>query len=152
MESGSSIPVVNSRNFPIDSGQLPVLSRRNRQEIIEKNCENFPPEYGDFSGSFRPVSTVSGDWNNRHGYKIIECGYLFQSSSSKQWIENIRTTKEHFNILLAQSKMKLLEVINDETNDENDLKQISESTSPCLLLRRPYISIRGKKQQQPDII
>ncbi|CAF3246160.1 unnamed protein product [Rotaria socialis] len=32
------------------------------------------------------------------------------------------------------------------------IKTVTQSTSPCLLLRRPYISIRGKKQQQPDII
>jgi hypothetical protein len=33
------------RIFPVDSYQLPVLSDRNRPEIIGKNPKNFRPEY-----------------------------------------------------------------------------------------------------------
>ncbi|CAF0980642.1 unnamed protein product, partial [Didymodactylos carnosus] len=40
-------------------------------------------------------------------YNLIEGGYLFQTNLSKQWIENIRTTKNRFQILLDESKMKL---------------------------------------------
>ncbi|CAF0943351.1 unnamed protein product [Adineta steineri] len=40
-------------------------------------------------------------------YNLIECGYLFQTNLSKQWIENIRSTKTNFQLLMEESKMKL---------------------------------------------
>lgn len=40
-------------------------------------------------------------------YNLIECAYLFQTNLSKQWIENIRTTKVNFQLLMEESKMKL---------------------------------------------
>ena len=40
-------------------------------------------------------------------YNLIECGYLFQTNLSKQWIENIRTAKASFQLLMEESKMKL---------------------------------------------
>jgi hypothetical protein len=41
--------------FPVDSCQLPVISGRNRPEIIGKNPKNFRPEYcfHKVTGSFR---------------------------------------------------------------------------------------------------
>jgi hypothetical protein len=42
LEHGSSIP---NGHCPVDSCQLPLLSGRNRPEIIGKNTENFRPEY-----------------------------------------------------------------------------------------------------------
>ena len=44
--SGSSIPTGNLLDFfPVDSDQFPVLSSRNRSEIIGKNPKIFPLEY-----------------------------------------------------------------------------------------------------------
>jgi hypothetical protein len=37
----------------------------------------------------------------------MECAYLFQTNLSKQWIENIRTTKTNFQLILEESKTKL---------------------------------------------
>ena len=45
-ESGSSIPTGNLLDFfPVDSDQFPVLSSRNRSEIIGKNPKIFRLEY-----------------------------------------------------------------------------------------------------------
>nr|ACI90358.1 pleckstrin homology domain containing family G-like protein [Philodina roseola] len=40
-------------------------------------------------------------------YNFIECAFLFQTNLSKQWIENIRNTKNNFQLLLEESKTKL---------------------------------------------
>jgi hypothetical protein len=51
-----------ARIFPVDSCQLPVLSVRNRPEIIGKNPKNFWPEYcfhvPAISGVFLPEPPV----------------------------------------------------------------------------------------------
>ncbi len=39
-------------------------------------------------------------------YNLIECGYLFQTNLSKQWIDNIRHTKTNFQLLMEESKLK----------------------------------------------
>ncbi|CAF3057123.1 unnamed protein product [Rotaria sp. Silwood2] len=48
-------------------------------------------------------------------YNLIECGYLFQTNLSKQWIENIRTAKTNFQLLMEESKMKLQNAHNHST-------------------------------------
>ena len=45
-------------------------------------------------------------------YNLIECGYLFQTNLSKQWIDNIRRTKSHFQSLLEESKLKFQTINN----------------------------------------
>ncbi|CAM2717706.1 unnamed protein product [Rotaria socialis] len=48
-------------------------------------------------------------------YNIVECGYLFQTNLSKQWIENIRATKANFQLLMEESKMKLQNAHNNHS-------------------------------------
>jgi hypothetical protein len=50
---------------------------------------------------------------------LIECGYLFQTNLSKQWIENIRVAKTNFQVLLEDSKMKLQNAHNHSTTNLN---------------------------------
>jgi hypothetical protein len=43
--------------FPMDSYRLPVLSGRNQPEIIEKNPNNFQPEY-----CFHKITGITRNW------------------------------------------------------------------------------------------
>jgi hypothetical protein len=70
--SGSSIPTGNlSDFFPVDSSQFPVLSGRNRSEIIGKNPKIFRWEYcfhvPAISSAFLPEPAR----NFRPGYSIL---------------------------------------------------------------------------------
>jgi hypothetical protein len=71
-------------------------------------------------------------------YNLIESGYLFQTNLSKQWMENIRTTKSHFQLLMEESKMKLQNAHNtisilSTASTTNTIRQSLPSlTSPSL--------------------
>ncbi|UJR36019.1 hypothetical protein I4U23_028758 [Adineta vaga] len=65
-------------------------------------------------------------------YNLIECGYLFQTNLSKQWIENIRSTKSNFQLLMEESKMKLQNAHNHSiinSNPTSSSSTISLTTS-----------------------
>jgi hypothetical protein len=55
--------------FPVDSCQLPVLSGKNRPEIIGKNPKIFQPEY-----CFRKITVITR--NRSFPGRIVRPGYL----------------------------------------------------------------------------
>ena len=58
----------------------------------------------------------------------MECAYLFQTNLSKQWIENIRTTKTQFQCLLEESKMKLQQAVEPPNTMEIPLLQLNPAS------------------------
>ena len=88
--SGSSIPTGNLLDFfPVDSDQFPVLSSRNRSEIIGKNPKIFPLEYCFHvpvtSGAFLPEPARIF----RPG-KASTVFYFFRSSGDDVYVGFIR--------------------------------------------------------------
>ncbi|CAF1678897.1 unnamed protein product, partial [Adineta ricciae] len=62
-------------------------------------------------------------------YNLIECGYLFQTNLSKQWMENIRSTKSNFQLLMEESKMKLQHAHNHSTINSNPSSSTTSLTT-----------------------
>ncbi|CAF3469720.1 unnamed protein product [Rotaria sp. Silwood1] len=62
-------------------------------------------------------------------YNLIEYGYLFQTNLSKQWIENIRTAKTNFQLLMEESKMKLQNAHNYSTTSTSTTTAMTTTNS-----------------------
>ncbi|CAF4928832.1 unnamed protein product, partial [Rotaria magnacalcarata] len=74
-------------------------------------------------------------------YNLIECGYLFQTNLSKQWIENIRATKANFQLLMEESKMKLQNAHNNHSTVAAATTTTTTSTSTLATTSSSTLSI-----------
>ncbi|CAF1964062.1 unnamed protein product [Rotaria magnacalcarata] len=74
-------------------------------------------------------------------YNLIECGYLFQTNLSKQWIENIRATKANFQLLMEESKMKLQNAHNNHSTAAAATTTTTTSTSTLATTSSSTLSI-----------
>ncbi|UJR10063.1 hypothetical protein I4U23_014285 [Adineta vaga] len=85
-------------------------------------------------------------------YNLIENGYLFQTNLSKQWIENIRTTKTNFQLIMEESKLKF-QTLHSTTSSSVSTNTIQEclSTSPSPSIDLSIPSVESANLATDDI-
>ncbi|CAF3708814.1 unnamed protein product [Adineta steineri] len=84
-------------------------------------------------------------------YNLIESAYLFQTNLSKQWIENIRTTKTNFQSLMEESKLKF-QTLNSSTNSSVSTiakqESLSSPSSPSIDL--PILNVENSNSSNDN--
>ncbi|CAF1584908.1 unnamed protein product, partial [Adineta ricciae] len=122
-----------STNSPLTSSHSDGQSNRLSSNIVNKILK--PPIRIDRI-DVREYDRRGGNSNNTEPntasfvalvfseYNLIESGYLFQTNLSKQWIENIRTTKANFQSLMEESKLKF------QTLHATTSSSVSTNTAP----------------------
>ena len=88
-------------------------------------------------------------------YNIIESAYIFQTNLSKQWIENIRATKQNFHLLMEESKLKFQDLQNtkstpNSTVSPNTIHQSLPNLS-LPLMELPLLKLNYSNNRTTDI-